>query len=394
MDTSAHRLKSGADPENRKRVAMMTWYHSLNYGTTLQASAMYKVIADLGFQPSVIQYRSPGNIFQKMTPWLFCQKGYNWILNRVLGPRTYFSKEMEGLFREFRSSRITETGPVKTEEDFAALNDTFDAFVCGSDQIWTPYGYDDKFYLSFVKDANKRIAYAPSMGQSEIVDPRVKQGMAEQLKGIAHLSIREERGAEIIRELTGREAKVVLDPTLLLRDTEWDEYAGVEAARKLEGAYIFCYFLGNPSKYRSCVKAFGEKYGLPVYEIPAARHYGRYASFPYEVGPSEFLSLIKNAALVFTDSFHGAVFSVVYKTPFVVFERFQNGAADNQNSRIYTLVKRLGLESRLMPPEDICGADELLWFDYTDCYKRLDEKRAESLAYLRDALENAVSLER
>ena len=375
---------------NKNRVAIMTWYHYRNYGTVLQATALYKVISDLGYNPSLIQYRPVGNILEKMSFMVFFVKLYNWLLNHILCPKYYHNDIKETLFTTYLKERITETVPIINDDDFIKLNKEFDAFVCGSDQIWSPLNFNDKYYLSFVKDIGKKIAYAPSMGVSEIKDSEVKQMIAELLKGFHYLSVREKHGAEIIRNLTGQDARVVLDPTLLLKDTEWDEYADVATTTKLEQPFILCYYLGKPSRYRRYVKNAAEKWGLPVFEIPTIRQYGRYAEFPFEVGPSEFVSLIKNASFVFTDSFHGMVFSIIYKIPFIIFERFEKDDPRNQNSRIYSLIHLLGLENGLMHPSNIDRIEELPQFDFTDCYENLEKLRKESLEYLRTSLFESI----
>lgn len=372
-------------------VAIMTWYHYHNYGTVLQASSLYKIISNMGFETQLIQYHPVGNILEKNTLCVFCEKAYNWVLKRLFGPKTYHSDDREKLFLGYLNNRITETISIKTEGDFIRLNDDFDAFVCGSDQIWSPLSFNDKYYLSFVKNSNKKVAYAPSMGVFEIGDLEVRKRIAGLLKGFEHLSVREKQGAKIIKELTGQDAKVVLDPTLLLTAAEWDDFADISSAQKLPQPYILCYYLGKPSRYRRCVKTMAKKWKLPVFEIPTVREHGRYAQFPFEVGPSEFVSLIKNAAFVFTDSFHGMAFAANYKVPFAVFERFEQNDPRNQNSRIYSLIELLGLQERIVSVLDTERINKMFRLNYLDSYRRLETLRADSMEYLRQSLKEAVS---
>ncbi len=386
-----NRIKSGFSLMHK--IGIMTWYHYRNYGTALQATALYKVISDLGYNPSLIKYMPVGNVLEKMTVKKFFIKGYNWFLSHVFCPMYYHNDVKEKLFTTYLNERITETEPVISNDDFSKLNKKFDAFVCGSDQIWSPLNYNDKYYLSFVSDPNKKVAYAPSMGVSEIADPKVKRRITSLLKDFKHLSVREKQGAAIIKELTGRDAKIVLDPTLLLTAEEWDAFADISSTQKLKRPYIFCYYLGKPSKYKKTVKAAAKKWNMPVYEIPTVRDRGGYAKFPFEVGPSEFVSLIKNASFVFTDSFHGMVFSIIYKIPFAVFERFEKNDPRNQNSRIYSIIELLGLQNRMVnvvERERIYNMSEM---DYTDPYLSLAKLKEQSLEYLKNSLLDAVKSE-
>ena len=173
-----------------------------------------------------------------------------------------------------------------------------------SDQIWAPSVYNEKYFLSFVENPNKKL-HTPSIGLSKIHDEYVKKRMAENIKSFVHLSVREEKGREIIKQISGREAKVVLDPTLLLTSEEWDRPAASDISKKYETdkPYILCYFLGTNDFNRSHAVELSRKLGLPLKVIPVFEKDARWGGEILEgVGPSEFISLIKNAALVCTDS--------------------------------------------------------------------------------------------
>lgn len=391
MNIEKHESCNSFVESKGKKVAIMTWYHYRNYGTLLQATALYKVINDLGYKVSLICYRPKGNVLEKKTLKKYCIKIYNGVLNRILGPKKYCSKKKDELFSEFLKKRTTETELVETDDDFKRLNKNFDAFVCGSDQIWSPLGFNDKYYLSFVDNAEKKISYAPSMGVSSIENLEVKHRIAALLKDFPHISVREIQGANIVKELTARSAKIVLDPTLLLSASEWNAFADISNTQKLNQPYILCYFLGKPSIYRLYVRTAAKKIGANVYEIPTIREKGKYAKFPFEVGPCEFVSLIKNAAFVFTDSFHGMVFSTIFQVPFVVFERFKQNDPKNQNSRIYSFVELLDIKDRLVSYNSPEEFDKLTDLNYDKINKKLEVLISESKLFLKNSLEQAVS---
>lgn len=373
------------------KIAMMTWYHYRNLGTALQVCALYKTISDLGYMPSLVQYRPKVASVQKLSLKTFCSKALHWCVRKLFGPDTYCSEKREKLFTQFLSERISETTPRESGGELAELNSEFAAFVCGSDQIWSPLCFDPKYFLSFVSDEKRMVAYAPSFGTMRIAEENIKKETALLLRRFHHLSVRELQGTKIIKDLTGQDAKVVIDPTLLLSASEWDAYAEVAAVEKIKEPYILCYFLGKPSHYRKYVHCLGKKWGIRAYEIPILRDGGRYAKFPFEVGPGEFVSLVRNASFVCTDSFHGMAFAINYHVPFAVFERFIQDDPRNQNSRIYSLLELLGIEERLVSPKRMNHLDELRQLDYSEIEERLQQLRQESMNYLEDSLNLAVA---
>ena len=382
---------------NTIKVGIMTWYKYLNYGTALQVTALSKKIADFGYLPYVIQYDPTLNFPAVPSSFgvsLFFRKAVDKLLSIMLVPKIYRTNERKRLYNDYLEARLKETGECFTEDALRALNGSFDAFVCGSDQVWSPLCFDDKYFLSFVEDPSRMVAYAPSMGAMEIADKTIQAEMAKLLRRFSQLSVRELQGAKMIRELTGQEAKVLLDPTLLLTAEEWDSFADTDLAPRIETPYILSYYLGDPTRYRKYVRRVSKKTGLPIYEIPIRRVWGKYSKFPFEVGPREFVALIRNATFVCTDSFHGLAFSVNYNVPFSVFERFEKDDPKNQNSRIYSILELLGLQERLISPASTGSFDHLLKPPIHETTQtRLDRLRQESLQFLKSSLEAIATKE-
>ena len=372
--------------ENQRNVAIMTWYAYRNYGSALQASALYEVIRRLGYAPCMINYAPKGDavVLRDASLSQYALKALNRLKNR--GKRAFVSPEREALFAEFLAQHITETEPRNTFPELAELNETFDAFVCGSDQIWAPVCFDDKYFLSFVEQKEKCVSYAPSIGLPRVANAAIREKMAREIANFTHLSVRETQGAELIRELTGKEATVVVDPTLLLQAEQWDNFAATEEAKKIDGEYIVCYFLGDAERYIPHVKRLSEKYGMPAYLIPVTKQTFEIPAVPFEVGPREFVSLIRGAAHVCTDSFHGMAFSVNYQTPFTVFKRFAETDSRNQNSRIISLLSLLSLEERLVDPAAECLSNTV---DFSAAADKLETLRTASATYLINALQAA-----
>lgn len=368
-----------------KKIGIITWYHYRNYGTALQASALDYVIKKLGYYPIMINYK-PRKIYTNRLTFLELFKKAIIVFKNKTNEK-YFSEQVEDLYKEYLSKRIEETKPCNTYSELYQLNNEIDAFVCGSDQIWSPNNFDDKYLLSFVSEPSRKVAYAPSIGLARIENTFVKEKVGELLKSFGHLSIREKQGASLLKEYYSLDVKVVLDPTLLLRPRDWIEYANIEEIEKKipDEKYIICYFLGNERHYISAVKKIAKELSAKVYVIPVYRK-SCFESIPFEAGPREFIALIKNANYVCTDSFHGMAFAINFNIPFTVFLRFREKDPLNQNSRVVSLLEQLKLSERIYSVKS--------WIkdiDFSISNRILEEKRRQSKIYLENSLKEAVN---
>ena len=244
------------------------------------------------------------------------------------------------------------------------------------------------YTLEFVPDEVKKIAFSTSFGVPELPSQLHKHAK-KFLSRIDHISVRENSGAEIVKKESGREATVVCDPTMMLTAEDW-MHIQVEKPFA-EGKYILMYLMGDNPKQREFVKKLSEQTG---YKIVGLLHGATYIYYdedvvddkPYNVGPSEFINLIRNAQYVCTDSFHCCVFSILNSTKFFAFRRWPDGSKFSANDRLYTLLKFTGLERRLLlGTEDVKKCiDDLI--DFSDVLSHVAERRKESMDYLVNAL--------
>ena len=377
---------------NDKKIAIMTWYSYLNYGSVLQATALYNTVKKLGYNPDFVKYKPKGNIVTDHSFNNIIKRGFN-KLKKKFNP-DFAPLERGRVFQEYLEERATFTDECTSYSELNDLDKKYNAFICGSDQIWSPLCYDGKYFLDFVDDPNKMIAYAPSIGSMKIDNPIIRERMAKLISRFRNLSVREQQGADLINDLTGQQARVVLDPTLLMGAAEWDRFVRIENISKIDGRYILCYFLGDSNKYMGYVKRLSKRLNIPFYIIPITKKQKNSGNaVKFEVGPSEFVALIRNAVYVCTDSFHGMAFSINYNVPFSVFKRFKDKDPKNQNSRVFNLLKLLCLEERLTD----CKAKEVkkieVKCDFFAANNRLNDLRAESLSYLKNSLQSAISIE-
>lgn len=375
------------------RIATMTWYHYRNYGTVLQAAALAQTLKKLGHEPTMIAYR-PRGYYRTLPDYGFSALSKR-VVRRVLRndlsiQHAHFcSAEKDALFDAFLSEHLSFTGPCRTKTDLELLEAQFDAFLCGSDQIWSPLTFDPHYFLDFVHVPGKKIAYAPSFGVKSIADTYVQRQMKKLLSDFSQLSVREIDGQRLLKELIGRKSEVVLDPTLLLSAKDWEIHFHVQTSQK-NVPYLLVYMLGCNDDHWQRIYQTAEHLGLemriiPVFEADAERK----GCIQQPIGPQEFLSLFHDAAYVCTDSYHGLIFSILFHKRFTGFCRFEKHDPGNQNSRVFHLLDALSLRDRLLTgvhnqrPED---AD----IDFSFVDSCLAELRQQSFMYLNDALASAA----
>lgn len=377
-----------------KKVALMTWFQHDNYGTVLQSTALKHVVSKLGYHLDGVDYISEGyNRETKVEKILDYKNVLEKIKNRAIDHKyklKFNDIEKSRAFDKFRHQHMSMTKRVQTSSELFQLNYEYDAFICGSDQIWTPRAFNSKYYLDFVANEEKMISYAPSFGMSQIDNELLKRRIKEQVSRFKHLSIREEEGAKIIKDLTGIKARVVLDPTLLLDMDEWNSFI---VTCKIEQPYILCYLLGRNQSYWKHIYSIAKKYSLQVVIIPIhPQDYHRDGTIKVGTGPGEFLSLVKGAELICTDSFHGTIFSVLYKKSFVSYKRFEDKNKNSQNSRLKNLLIKINLENRLIDSSAM-SIDVFKTIDYEKVYSKLEVEKRKSLKYLEESLVLATNIE-
>ena len=261
-------------------------------------------------------------------------------------------------------------------------NSKYRLFICGSDQIWAPNVFDPIYFLSFVDYEKPKIAYAPSIGLDRI-PKELEVDYCNLLRRFDCLSVREEKGAELIKNICGLNAKVVLDPTLLLEDKEWLK---LSVDPKIEGDYIFAYFLGDNKTHRDSVKWLADRLNCKIVSISQYDLDREMTDYVVKyAGPREFLGYIKNAKIIVTDSFHGTVFSIIFRKNFYVFERFSNTDKICQNSRIYNILNKTNLIDRIIKFDGYIN-NHIHEINYNDVYKLLEAERLNSITYLKDSI--------
>lgn len=367
------------------KIGIATIVDYKNYGNRLQNYALQEVIKSLGYEAETIVNKKymPEETESFLTRYIDRMKelGLKGNISRISEklkgePKEKLLNEKKRRFKEFSKEHINETPftvqPQSVPED---LKNQYSFFVTGSDQVWNPnYRNGSAFDFLTFAPSDKRVAYAPSFGVSTIPD-RFKADYTNWLNGFASLSVREDAGAQLIESLTGRKAPVLVDPTLLLAKDDWLSLAK-ESDKKPANSYLLTYYLGELSQDKQkMIRDIAEEKNLEVINL-ADYHDPDY----YTIAPDEFLDMINDSSIFFTDSFHGAVFSILLQKPFVVFDRVSKGPS--MNSRIDTLLSKFKLSQRKF--ENI-SHEQLFDIDFTHISAILEQERNKSLTYLKQA---------
>lgn len=376
-----------------KKIGILTINDYKNYGNRLQNYAVQEVLKSFGFDVVTIinttrtkskgkqniVYRlknlkkySLGEIRIRIVRYAYCKLNKRKITN---------AKQNRMIrFREFTNKYINETDySISIENIPDNLDSEFDYFVTGSDQVWNPTfrHFSEIDFLTFAR-RDKRVAFSPSFGISSI-PAEYKDNFKKWLSEMQYLSVREEMGEKIIFELTGRKSCILIDPTLMLSKDDWIKIIQ-KARNKPTGRYLLTYFLGEVSKdYKESIKKFAKENSLTVVHLASI-----YNLKLFDADPGEFIDYINSSDVFFTDSYHGAIFSILLKKPFVIFQRISNYR--EMSSRIDTLLSKLRFESRKW--ENIKDSADIFNIDFSHVKDILKFERAKVLKYLEKALDS------
>lgn len=344
---------------------------SHNIGNRLQNYAVQEVLKKLGHDVYTMNNEYCGGDVTTFKHTLkIC------VLNRVL-PSLFSNRRKR--FDDFNSEFI-QFDDSKWSYGIAPddILDEFDYFVTGSDQVWNPH-FDflsSNEYLEFARD-DQKIAISASLGVSEI--PNAQIGLfTRRLKDYNAISVREDAGARIVKQLTDRDVPVLIDPTMMLGKEDWLKIARPHE-QKPQGKYILTYFIGKQlPETKAFIHEKAEELDAEVVNLydPKIKNY-------YAVNPSEYIDYIAHAELMCTDSFHGSIFSILMDTPFVVFDR--KDSAKRMNSRIDTLLSKTNLEKHYFGHG--FDWDAVKNVDYTRSYELLEGERIKFNEFLIEAIQ-------
>lgn len=355
-----------------KKVAVITFHRHNNYGAVLQCYALQQALKKLGYIPSVIDYRCRVDE-SPLSLEAIKKRGFRKCIISILGkisriPRYY-------AFYIFRK-RLNMTEKLYKHELYK-ISDCFDCYLAGSDNIWNAQitGLDSAYFLDFVENRRKRNTYAASFGSDQIPE-ELADTYNRHLSGIHTFLMREKSGVGLVAKICGKKGQQVLDPTLLLNSEEWNQLIEPEAVKE---RYVLAYQLVPSKLFLQKADRIAKQLNCKLVMVPFAQGMFIKCQNKPGMGPVEWLSAIRNAEYIVTDSFHGCVFSIIFHKPF-------NVVVSQLGTRIYSLLDMFDLQDKIikqgMEHIDMCD------IDYNKVDRILEREREISLQYLRDIIEN------
>lgn len=362
------------------QIKIITCHDVYNAGASLQAYALQTFLWNQGYDIEIIDYKPD---------YLSCHYALGYVptprYQKPIIKQVYLLLKLPGRilarlstrkknFDNFRRAFLRLTSKrYHSIQELEANCPEADAFIAGSDQIWNPLlpnGKDAAFFLRFVPGEKRRISYAASFATNlisadhmDIIKPWVER--------IQSVSVRERSGLDILKQI-GIEGVQVCDPVFLLSRSDWEKMVRGKADKR----YVFLYDFDDNSE----IQAFAKKEADRLDSRLISAFPGKFADkTAKDMGPIEFLSLVANAELVLSNSFHATAFSLIFHTPFCVFRR-----KENLNERMEDLLKQAGMEQFL-----ITGTDGELKTDY--CWEVSDKKIEKWRKAATDFLEAALS---
>lgn len=365
-----------------KKVGIITFHSAHNYGSSLQSYALQKTISNLGYDCEIINFRTEAQKDQ-YTP-LTKRKGLKYIVKNAYFLLNYsWRKAKYDKFEDFIKNML-----VKSPKEYSTLEQLYNEnfpythFISGSDQIWNtaPNDANMAYFLPFVKNA-KRIAYTPSFGQ--LGNIKRQEEIKKYLNDYDFISVRDEFGRDLVKQLTGRKAEILVDPTMLFTKERWTKL--IDNKPLINGEYIFFYTLFASKEMIKVVKNISNILGMPVVISNISNQYEIFSGFTKytKSGPLEFINLVNNAKFVCTSSFHGTVFSILLHKPFIAID-------GDSDKRISTLLNICELNKCAIKSAEVISkgnVDELLNTDFSTADANIEIQRQKALAFLIESLE-------
>ena len=362
------------------KIGILTYHSGFNYGACLQAFALQTTLNKMGYDNEIINFETERFVASRE---MFSRhpkrmKEYSKLLSRF--PYRNALQVRDRMFNNYTFNVLNATRRYYTEQEVIDNIDKYDCIICGSDQIWN-LSQDDApaanllFYLNFPKH-QRRVSYAASLGKWVKEAPKYEKEFMPWLKQFDAISVRESSGEEYLHS-RGINCTLTIDPTMLL---DKEDYEPICRERLIKEKYILMFGWNTNTDLITVSKAVSRKMGLPVYNIvppPRAMFCG--ISRKLDIGPCEFLSMIKHAEFVVTNSFHGTAFSTTFERPYI---SVVTGKAD---TRMQSLLTQLGLSNHLVTKDQI-DIDKMLATDYTIVREKKATLRKNSFTFLESSL--------
>lgn len=370
-----------------KTIGLITFHGANNYGAVLQAWSLCKWLNIHGYRTEIIDYQSEEiyKHYRIFRTYRYKEKPYSFGIDLLRYNKMYKRNKH---FAQFRNIYLNITKKAfYTNEDLKIIGDAYDLYICGSDQIWNPQltvGFDPAFFLDFVKDSSKKVAFSPSIAVNDLSNIQIKE-IIDYISDFHMISVRENESADMLQPFSSQKIQCINDPVFLHEASAFSE---LEENINIKKDFLFLYIVGSGIDYQYIIEAASRMAAIDnlklVYLIDGSNTFVRiHGKNAFGCKPGQFLSYIKKAKYVISNSFHATAFSILYHKRFCVFLKSANG------SRVSNILNQLGLESRICSdPENIYLIKEEINYDSVD--NKLANIRSASENYLYQALRSDV----
>lgn len=367
-------------------VGVVTMHRVVNYGSFLQAYATQNVIENCGCKCEIIDYIFPNE-------WHYARgiEGQGFLKKKIsniiykLGIKAGHRKKLK--LEKAVSKYLNLSKSYSSPDEISKNPPCYDVYITGSDQTWNPKHTkgDPTFLLSFAPEKAKKVSFSASIAGNSISD-EYKSSYTTGLKKYNRVSIRDSGGNHVVRQLIGHEVDVTLDPTLMMNKEQWGVFSKNEKSIYPDDGYIIFYLITHsfdvtPYIY-NILKSLQNKTGLKVFSFcPIPEDFNISYELCSDIGAENFIELFEKSSYVVTSSFHGTAFAVNFGIPLYSVVNNINNSDDRQAS----LLTKLGIENCLVPintPFDAISPTYNVELEQ----KKLDELRAESMHFIREAL--------
>ena len=376
------------------KIGIITILKVGNYGAELQAYATQAVLKRMGYDAEIIDYlfyKNPGHrktcksasLFKFPLKKRLAETLYPIVTRLRSASNLTAVRTRQERFARFHEQNTSMSATYRTIDDLYSAKLDYDVYLTGSDQVWNPgiYSSVDPYFLGFAPQGSRRVAYAASFGVSSIPE-NARAYYSERLKQYDAIGVRENAAVALVRELSGCDARWVLDPTLLLSAEEWIKVASPVGVSE---PYILIYELTPCPDIRRVAESISAAEGWKMVRVcksVAVEDKDGTIDNVVDAGPAEFINLFSRAAFIVTNSFHGTAFAINFGRQFytVLPKRKSNNGRQRSLLDLFGLIDRLLVEGDSLP-------DEVPTIDYKRVGAILESECAKSLDFLKKAVD-------
>lgn len=373
------------------KIRILTFHRPHNFGAVFQAFALKTHLVNMGHDTKFFDYWPSYHEFDY--PIHPCLENGISIKRRIINLIKYLPTLSSHLIRYFRFNRFIRhqlgvQGPYFGQSGLAQVTDSAlpDLVIYGSDQIWRKHklktfnGFDPIYFGSGISKHIPKISYAASMGVID-VDDNDREWLRNSLAQLNFISVREKKLEQLVTSISPKPVTMVLDPVFLPNLSDWERLTHNQRVRKRP--YILFYQLSKSNDAVNLVSRIKSNLSCDVIQIRGRIFSGFTEQNTLDaVGPLEFLSLVQNAKFVVSTSFHGVVFSLIFKKQFYAL------GMGNNSDRALTLLDSVSLDSRYLNSLEDLDLNSSI--DYTKVTPLLNAQIDKSKQFLRESIEQIL----